>query len=154
MTSVQWLKIIGGAALLWYGVLRGARGLIIKVKDYTFRGVDLDNGIISLNLNMYVKNPLFIGLTLNGIKGDIYAQGQHVGVVNTVLDYHLSGGHTHIIPIVANLSMGGLLNAGNANIQSGDVRTLTMAFDGKLFVGSYSVAIPVRVNLDYNDLVG
>lgn len=145
-------KIVGGVALLWYGVLRGARGLITRVESYGFRSIDVNTGTVSLNLNILIKNPLFVGIKLQAITGTIYAQGQAVGTVNTTLNYYLSGGHTHIIPVTANLAMGNVLQSALLNIQSGDVRTLTVSFDGKLLVGQYGVGIPVQIDLDYNDL--
>ena len=145
----KWVKIGIGAALLWYGVLRGAKGLIVKVRDYSFKSVDVATGTVSLSLNFLVKNPLFVGLTLKGIAGDVYAQGQKVGTVNTTLEYYLSGRHTHIIPVVVNLSMAQLGQSALLGMQNGDIRNLTVAFDGKLYVGSWSVAIPIQVDLDY-----
>lgn len=145
----KWVKIGIGAALLWYGVLRGAKGLIVKVRDYSFKSVDVATGTVSLYLNFLVKNPLFVGLTLKGIAGDVYAQGQKVGTVNTTLEYYLSGRHTHIIPVVVNLSMAQLGQSALLGIQNGDIRNLTVSFDGKLYVGSWSVAIPIQIDLDY-----
>ena len=145
----KWLKIGIGATLLWYGVLRGAKGLIVKVRDYSFKSVDVATGTVSLSLNFLVKNPLFVGLTLKGIAGDVYAQGQKVGTVNTTLEYYLSGRHTHIIPVVVNLSMAQLGQSVLLGMQNGDIRNLTVAFNGKLYVGSWSVAIPIQVDLDY-----
>ena len=152
MTVSQIIKFSAGAALLWYGVLRGAKGLIVKVQQYSFRSVNVASGTVGLNLQIYIKNPLFVGLTLKGISGDIYAQGVKVGYVNTTMDYYLSGGHTHIIPIVANLTFAGAAQAALANIQSGNVKTLTVDFDGKLHVGKYGVGVPLQFKLDYNDL--
>ena len=152
MDGAKIVKIGIGAALLWYGVLRGAKGLIVKVRDFSFRSVNLTDGTVSLNLNFLIKNPLLVGLTLKGIAGDVYAQGQKVGTINTTIEYYLSGWHTHIVPVVVNLNMASLGQSALLNIQSGDVRTLTIAFNGKLYVGSYGVGVPVELNLNYDDL--
>lgn len=151
METKQIVKLGLGGLLLYYGVLRGARGLVVGIHNYSFRSVDLTNGTVSLNLNFIIKNPLFVGLTLNSIRGYIYAQGQKVGYINTDINYYLSGRHTHIVPVVVNLVLGAAFDALLLNIQSGDIRTLTMAFDGKLYVGN--VGVPLQINLDYNDLV-
>ena len=139
--------------MVWFGVLRGARALVVKVYNYSFRSVNISDMTVSLNLNFLVKNPLFVGLTLKSIQGDVYIQGQHVGYVNTTVNYYLSGGHTHIIPVVVNLQVGSLGQAALMNIQTGDIRTLTIAFDGKMYVGSQNVGIPLQIDLDYNSLV-
>lgn len=151
--SSRILKIAAGAALLYYGILRGARGLVVGVHSYSFRSLDIVNGTVSLTLNISVKNPLLVGLTLKGVVGKVYMQGQEVGYVNTTFDYYLSGGHTHIIPVIVNLQTAGLGQAVLLNIQSGDIRTLTIAFDGKLYVGDYNIGVPLQLNLNYNDLV-
>lgn len=154
MEAKQIVKIGLGGLLLYYGILRGARALVVGIKSYSFRNIDLANGTVGLNLNFYIKNPLFVGLTLKGIKGYVYAQGQKVGYINTEINYYLSGGgRTHVVPVVVNLVLGGLADAVLANIQSGDIRTLTVAFDGRLYVGNWNVGVPLQITLDYNDLV-
>ena len=148
------VKIGLGVALLWYGVLRGANGLLIKVKDYAFQAVDLTNGKITLRLNLYIKNPLLVGLTIKGIDGKVYAQGMQVGTVNTTYNYYLAGGHSHILPVLVDLDISQMGQAAWANIQSGDIRTLTVAFDGHVYVGGANVPVPVQFELDYNGLMG
>ncbi len=149
----RWLKIGLGAVMLYYAVLRGAKGLVVRVNSYSFRSIDLVNNTVSLNLNISIKNPLLVGLTIKGIEGDVYAQGHKVGNVDTRYDYYIAGGRTHILPVVVNLNMSDVGTAAMLNIQSGDVRTLTIAFNGKLKVGSkYEVSVPLQLDLDYNDL--
>lgn len=147
-----WGKILIGGGLLWFGILRGARGLVAKVHSYSFRGIDVNSGTVSLNLNVMVKNPLLVGLTLKGVVGDVYVQGVKVGGVNTTMDYYLAGGKTHILPVVVNLQMGGLGQAALMNIESGNIQNLTIAFNGKLLIGNYGVGVPLQLDLDYNDL--
>ena len=148
------VKIGLGIGLLWYGVLRGAKGLMVRIHSYSFNSVNLSDMTASLNLNLSIKNPLLVGLTIKGVQGDVYAQGQKVGTVNTSYNYYLAGGKTHVLPVVVNLDMTSAGQAALLNIQSGDVRTLTIAFDGKLFAGKYNVGVPLKFELDYNDLMG
>ena len=145
------VKIGLGFGLLWYGVLRGAKGLVVKVQDYSFRSISAD-GTVSLNLNLSIKNPLLVGLTIKGVTGEVYAQGQKIGTVNMSYDYYLAGGYTHVLPVVVDLQMGWLAQAAMQNIQSGDIRTLTVAFNGKIYVAKYSIPVPFQFELDYNDL--
>ena len=149
----NWAKIGFGLALLYYGVLRGAKSLIIKVKSYSFAGVDITSGTVAFYLNLLIKNPLVVGVKIKGVTGDVYVQGHKVGYVNMAYDYYLSGGHTHVLPVVVNLQMAEVAQGALLNIQSGDIRNLTIAFDGKVYAGKYSVAIPVQFELDYNDFV-
>lgn len=148
----EYLKIGLGLGLLWYGILRGAKALVIRVSSYSFRTISLTDGTISLNLNLLVKNPLFIGVTIKGVLGDVYAQGQKIGSVNTSFDYYLGGTKTHILPVVVNIKLTEAMRAALLNVQSGDIHTLTIAFDGKLFVGKNNIGIPLQFEFDYNDL--
>ena len=143
-----------GACLLYYGVLRGAKGLQVKMHSYEFKGVDVASGTIRLDLNILVKNPLLVGLLLKSVQGDVYVQGIKAGYINTLLDYTISGGKTHIIPLVVNLKIAELGQAVLANINSGDVNSLSVKFDGRLFIGNYGVSVPVTIEKGYKDLVG
>lgn len=106
----------------------------------------------NLNLNLSIKNPLLVGITIKGIQGDVYAQGEKVGTINTTYDYYLAGGKTHILPVVVKLDLSSIGTAALLNIQSGDIRTLTIAFDGKLYAGKGYVGIPLKFTFDYDDL--
>lgn len=149
----KWVKIGLGLALLYYGVLQGARGLVIGVQNFAFKSIDFVSSTVSLYLNLRIKNPLLVGLTIKGVQGDVYAQGKKVGYVNTTYDYYLGGGRTHIVPVIVNLQMQEVGQAALLNIQSGDIRTLQIAFDGKVYVGDWNIGIPLQIELDYNDLM-
>lgn len=145
-------KILGGLALLWYGVFRGASAMIVNIKSFMIRSIDVANRTMDITLNFLIKNPLFVGLTLNRLKGNVYIQGVNVGEIDTELNYHLSGGYTHIVPVAVHLGLSELGQAAILNIQSGDIRTITIAFAGHLYVGRYNVAVPVEMTLNWNDL--
>lgn len=149
----DFVKIGLGLGLLWYGVLRGAKGLVLKVRSFNFRDINLANGTVALNLNLLVKNPLFVGITIQGVYGDVYVQGVKVGVVDTTFNYYLSGGHTHILPVVVQLGVGELGQAAIENIMSGNIQTLRISFNGKVVAGKANVPVPLQLDLDYNDLV-
>lgn len=146
-------KIALGLGALWYAVLRGARALVVKISDYSFRSIDVASYTVSMNLNLLIKNPLLVGLTIKGIVGDVYAQGMKVGNVDMQYNYYIAGGRTHILPVVVVLDMTEVGQAALLNIQSGDIRTLTIAFNGHILVGKKEIAIPLQLDLDYNDLV-
>lgn len=147
------VKIGLGVGFLWYAVLRGAKGLVVKVKSFSFHSIDPAAMTVSLNLNLLVKNPLIVGLTIKGVQGKVYAQGHEVGNVDTAYNYHIAGGKTHILPVIVNLAMQSVGEAAWLNIQSGDIKSLTIAFDGYVFVGDSGVRIPLQFAFDYNDLV-
>lgn len=146
------LKIIGGISLIWFGVLRGASAMVVGIRSWVLNRISTVDGEMNITLNFIIKNPLFVGLTLRGIKGDVYIQGISVGSIDHAMNYYLSGGHTHVIPVGVDLDLRDLGQAAILNIQSGDVKTLTVAFAGKLFVGAHNVGVPVEVTLDWDDL--
>ena len=138
-------KIGLGISLLWLGVLRGARGLVVRMKDYSFAGFNED-GTIRLILNILVKNPLLVGLKIKGIKGDVFAQGYNVGTIDTAYDYYLAGGKTHVLPVYVDLN----ISDAWAAVWNGGLSNLLIAFDGKVYVGNWSVGIPLQFEMDYN----
>ena len=148
----NWLLITLGLGLLLRGGSKTAKNLIVKVKDWHFAGVDITNGRVALYLNLMIKNPLVVGVQIKGVTGDVYVQGNKCGYVNMAYDYNLAGGKTHIIPVVVNLLMGDVAQSALLNIQTGDIHNLTVAFDGNVHVGKYAVGVPIKFELDYNDL--
>lgn len=147
------VKIFGGLALLVYGISRIKNGIKVRVDGYSFNAINLSDGLISLNINLAIKNPLLFGVTIKGIVGDIYAQGVKVGYVNTAYNYYLAGGKTHIIPIVVNLHMAEVGNAALLNIQSGSVDNMTISFNGKVLISNNKIAVPVQLDLAWKDII-
>lgn len=148
------LKILAAAAALYYLVLRGARALIVEVGNYSVHSVDLLNERITLRINFLINNPLLVGITLKGIDGDIYVQGVRTGRVNMKYDYYLSGRHAHSIPVLVELSTSQMTDAIIANIKTGNINTLTIAFDGGIIVSDSLVRIPVNKVLTWSDIMG
>lgn len=138
-------KIGLGIGLLWLGVLRGARGLVVRMKDYSFAGFNED-GTIRLILNILIKNPLLVGLKIKGIKGDVFAQGYNVGTINTAYDYYLAGGKTHVLPVYVDLDITEALGV----VLGSGINNLLIAFNGKLYVGNWSVGVPLQFEMNYN----
>ena len=137
-------KIGLGIGLLWLGVLRGAKGLVVRMKDYSFAGFNED-GTVRLILNLFVKNPLLVGLKIKGVRGDVYAQGYKVGYVDTAYDYYLAGGKTHVLPVYVNLDIAEAWAA----VWNGGLSVMTVAFDGKIYVGNWSVGVPLQFEMEY-----
>lgn len=141
-----------GLGLLWYGIKRGAKSLVFGVQNYSISAIDLSEGTAALNLNLSIRNPLMVGVTIRGITGDVYVEDRLVGRINMRYDYFISGGKTHVIPIIVNLDLSQIGPAIMANITSGDINTLDIKFDGKVAVTNCSVPIPVKLNMNYGDL--
>ena len=137
-------KIGLGIGLLWLGVMRGAKGLVVRMKDYSFAGFNED-GTVRLILNILIKNPLLVGVKIKGIKGDVFAQGYNVGTIDTTYDYFLAGGKTHVLPIYVNID----LTEAWAAVWNGGLSVLTVGFDGKVYVGNWNTGVPLQFEMEY-----
>jgi len=149
----NWIKFGMIAAVAWYGILRGAKGLMIAIKDYTLNYINLSEGTVGLSVQFVIKNPLLIGLTLSRIEGQVFAQGQQVGTIDEDLNYYIAGGRTHILPVNVELLLSSVQRAAMANIESGDIHTFTVDFDGKLYVSNYKIPVPIQFSFNYGDLI-
>lgn len=150
-------KIIGWAAVAaaaWYGVLRGARALFIGVTGFRFTGLSLVENTATFVLNFVIQNPLFVGIKLDKVVGDVYIQGIKCGRVDNVYQYYMTGGKAHNIPVAVTIDLSQLTHAAVENIMSGDVNTLTVSFDGSVTVGDNGlVAIPIQKTIGLSELV-
>lgn len=146
------VRIIAGIGLLYYSVLRGVSALAVGIRGYQFAGLDFSENTLRVKLFFAIKNPLLVGVKLRGIVGDVYMQGIKVGEVNSEYNYFLSGCKTHIVPITVTCNISSLGEAVIANIQTGNINTLTIAFDGYASVGNNGVTLPVQTTLNWEDL--
>lgn len=144
----------GVAATAWYGVLRGAKALFVGVTGFHFSSIRLSEYEATFVLDFVIKNPLFVGLVLDKIVGDVYIQGIKCGRVDNLYQYYVAGGKTHKIPVVVTLDLTNLSQAVIANIISGDVNTLTVSFNGSVSVGEKGLfAIPLQIDLGLKELM-
>lgn len=148
------LKIALGLTALYYAVLRGANAVLAGIKGYDLVGVSVADKTIKIRLNFWIKNPLFVGLRLKGVYGKVFIQGVECGEVNSTYNYYIAGRQAYNVPVTVSLSMSGLAEATIRNIETGNINTLTISFDGSVGVGSdHVVSIPVQKTVTYNELV-
>lgn len=145
-------KILLVCGLLYYTIARGVNALDISIRGAQFGGLDLTKKEVQVKLFFYIKNPLLIGIKLRGITGDVYMQGLKVGYVNSSYDYFLSGGRTQTVPVTVTCNIASLSEAMIANIQSGNIQTLTVAFDGYITAGKNGVALPIQKTIGWNEI--
>ena len=150
----SWAKIGLGLGAIYLGVKVAIKGLVVGVSNILFKGLDLTNMTAQIQLNVSVRNPLPFGVKVNNITGDVYAQGVKVGYVNTTFDYLVASERTHTLPVIINLTAKGLGEALWKNIQTGDIKTLVIDFDGQLHVTKLNISVPIELSFDYRDLMG
>lgn len=149
------LKIGLAAGLLYYYVLRGASALFVGIRSYGVQSINTAAGTMTLQVNFVINNPLWVGLRLRSIDGEVYIQGVKCGTIDMFYDYYLSGRHAHVIPVQVVVDVKSIGQAALLNINSGDVRTLTVDFNGGVTVGkSDLMRIPIQKTLDWEDIRG
>lgn len=156
MKSRGWI-FAGVGALLFYKVFRSAQAVKITLNSYEFGGVDLETGTVGMYLYFTINNPLWVGVTLKEISGEMIAQtgGQPeiVGTVQNKYNYFIRGNATHVVRAKIDVSSKSVLSALIQNIQSGDINNLLLTFDGKVVFGSKKeVAIPIKRTMTYKEL--
>ena len=143
-------KILLGAGLIWFGVLRGASAMVVRLQSWRLEKISVSDGMIGVLLNIFVKNPLFVGMTIKRISGDIYLNGDKVGYVDHELNYHLAAGKSQIVPVSINIDASASANTLVNNILNGANGAYTFAFDGKMYVGNKNVGVPLQFSFDWD----
>lgn len=149
------IVLVGGAALLYFGVLRGAKSLYLGIKDYHFKNLDLMNQTVDFVIRFLIKNTLFVGVRIKSLTGNIYIQGEKVGTINANYDKYLAGNTNWDVDVPISIDMKNLAQAVVNNILSGDIRTLTIMFDGAIVIGGTGlVRVPFKKTLNWDDIAG
>lgn len=144
MTKTLGWILVGGAAL-WWGVLRGIDA--IKIKFEKIRLVGITSTSMTMNLSVLVKNPLFVDVLVNDIVGDVYLMGEKCAVVNYPINQRLRGGKTSRLQVYIEVLGQQVGQALWANIQTGNINTLLMRFDGYVTVRGMRIPIDRQFTL-------
>ena len=151
MTTVQ--KIgwgLLGIAALWYGVLRGVDA--VKVTFERLRVLSVNVGSITFNLSVLVHNPLLIDVLVNDIVGEVSLMNIPCAMVNYPVNQRLHAGKTSRLQVNFDVFSKELGEALFANIQTGNINTLLMRFDGYITVKG--IQIPINREFTFNDIFG
>lgn len=153
MKSKNTLLYTGLAGLLYFGVIRGVQAVKVGFEDMYIGGIDWSQGIISVIVRIFIKNPLLVGITLYSIVADIYVDGIKCATINNTYQCKISGGKTHIIPIPVNVetstTVGTLLNS----IKSGNGQDMQVRLVGRIGVGTKKqIEIPIDKTIKVSEL--
>lgn len=146
--KTAWI-LYGGAAFLYFFVWRGIKGLKVAFNSINWVG-GTSNSII-LRLNILVKNTLFVGLTINNIKGELYCMGERIADINYNVNTTIAPRRITVIPIEFSAYFNETLQAIKNNIISGDIRTLSFSFRGS--VEAAGKVVPITKTIYWEDLV-
>ena len=141
------IKILGLAALLYFGVLRGAKAIVAGIESWGYNSMDFGNGVLNMNINLRINNPLLVGLTITGVRGDVYLNGVKAGYVDNRGEFYLPARKMSIFPIVISVSLGDLSRSLLTSLQTG-ARDMVVAFNGDIYVNN--IAIPIQSDYKVN----
>lgn len=132
-------KIILASAGVLYLLTQGVKNIKIIFNRIDISEIDL--GLLRLNINLYVKNPLPISFNISDIAGDIYIQDVNCGKIDYPVNQTLRGLSTSEFNVSFNIKQEQLGEALFANIMTGDVKTLTCRFVGYVKFGKVKVKV-------------
>lgn len=148
MTSKTWGYILLGGAAVWCYIKHKINQILIQFNKLKVTSITSER--IYFTATILIKNPFAVDLKLNRLYGYIYVMGNYVGFLDTPLNQVIHGNSTSAIYIKFDASFAQLGQSLYDNIMTGDIRTLTVDFDGAAKVNS--IAVPIQTTLTYSDL--
>ena len=133
---------------------------VINGLQFRFNGIKVlstfAGGTVSqLQLNLLVRNPLPLSVTIDSIRGKLYVQGVRLSTYDNDVDIttpiDIKGRSITPVNLDFYVDWSNLGAAAKANILSGDITTFTMQFVGTVTVGGHAFNISKTVS--YYDLV-
>lgn len=143
MSKKRTIGIIAIALAAYYLVLRGAKALIVNIRSWGFSHIDFTTGLIYINLNFDIQNPLAVGLTLTGVHGDVFVNGILAGRIDNEYKFYLASNRTSVLPVQVALDMSLLTDALLHGLQNGE--NISIAFNGNMYVGKLRTAVPLQI---------
>ena len=139
---------IGAGMVLWYGFLRGVRA--VKVYFDKLRVVSIAADGIIYRISLAIHNPLLIDVVINDIQGKVYIMDTHVATIDYPVNQRIRSFGTSVFDIQFEAYSDKIGAALWQNIQTGDVHTLLVTFDG--YVTVKGVNIHVKKQFTYDDI--
>lgn len=141
--------LLGGAAL-YYWVLRGIRGISVAFNG--LRVLSIVDDEVRFSVQLSIRNPLIVSVLVNDIVGTVYLMDIPVAEVSFPLNQRIYARSVSPVTINFNVSKEKLGEALYANIQTGDVRTLLVRFDG--YLKAAKMQLHIDKQFTFEDLVG
>ena len=152
MTTRQRIGVSILAVGVWWFGLRGASALKVGLHSLRLAGIAADTA--TLEVTLYVRNPLLATVFVRSISGTVSVMGIPVGVVDCPVNQRILARQTTYIPIPVQISYANLGAAAYTNIMTGSVQSLAIELQGKICAGeSVPVNIPIRKIWTYNDII-
>ena len=144
----NWAIWTGAAVVLWFGFLRGVKAAKVTFDRLRIIGVGVSS--ILLQIAVKVSNPTLLDLVVQNIRGDVYIQGIPVAVVNYPVNQRIRPFASSVFRIQIEAFSDKIGEAVWANIQTGDIKSLNVKFDG--FVTIKDIDIPISRTFTYEEI--
>ena len=140
------------AASFWYLFLRGVKALRVGLQQ--LRLVSVESETATLEVMLYVRNPLLVSVLVRDISGTISIMGIPVGTINYPINRRIAAQGVSYIPVQVHISYQALGASLFTNILSGSVQSLLIELQGKVTAGEkIPVSVPIRKAWTYNDII-
>jgi len=142
MTTGGALLTLGGVFLLY----EGFRFLAVKQMSMSLASVDASQNGLTTNVQLGVKidNPSQWSNTIDGLQGDIYANGTYLGHASVLGPIPIPAHQSSVIPLglsLSDLSLASIILA----IIAGTAKNAVVNFKGALNADGIPFAIPVDI---------
>ena len=152
MTNKKALYLGLGIASLWMWVFRGVSALKVGLKDIRLVNIAGDNA--TLQVTIYLQNPLLVSVVVRSITGVIRIMGKDVGIIDYPISQRIKARSINYLPVQVHVDYISLGDAVWANIQTGTIQTLTVELDGTITAGEkHPIKLPIRKLWTYNDII-
>lgn len=144
---------IFGAGVVYYYFLRGARALRFGIKNFGL--VSFTDSTATFEIRFFVYNPLLVDFFCRNVEGEIRLMGVKIGEIDYPINQTLKSRSLNFVPVQFTVSIADLTDGLWKYIQTGNVSTLIVEFDGSVTVGrDHTVEVPVRKTVTWGDLMG
>ena len=147
MSKTGILLLLGAG--LWFMARRTVNNVSVRFERLRFAGFTA-NGV-NLEAVLLIHNPLLADVSVSNIVGDLYVMDRHCAVIDYPINQVLAAKKTNRFSVLLNLNTQQLGQALWDNIQTGDIKTLTVLLDGYVTVGG--IRIPVNRQFVISDFV-
>lgn len=148
MTNKAWGYLLLCGAAIWFMAKRTVNAIQVKFDRLRIQSITAES--ITFGITVLFHNPLITNVTLDRFYGDIYIMGNYVGHLDSPLEQVLLKSATSGLMFTFEATLTQLGQALFESIMTGDIRTLTINFDGAVQVSG--IAVPVRKTFTYQDL--
>lgn len=152
MKTGEKIVLFGTGILLILAWLRNAVNSVdMRLTGISVISGDASNNSSTVGLDVLIRNPFPVSVTLNKIVGTLYIMGIPVAKINQQINTKIFANSDTPVRLLTDIFWQGVSSSIRANILTGNIRTLTIQFVGKVTVSG--IGVDVEKTLLYDDLL-